>query len=404
MSKKVIKCGKFFDAVEECVKENVTVVVEGNKITEVTTGDVCTEGAEVIDLSEKFVMPGMVDAHMHVMMNGEPTGMMDMYSKSDADYAYDAMLNVQADLMAGFTTIRDEGCIGFVDVSLKNAINSGKIWGPRMKVAGMGIGSTGGHGDAHLRPGSFINGGLSQVVDSPDAARKAARNTIKYGADHIKLMATGGVMSVGDEPGAPDLTFEEMKAALDIANTHGKSSSAHAHGALGIKWAVKAGIASIEHGMMMDEECMDLMVEHGTYLVPTIIAAYRIVEHGDKLPQEAVRKAKACLENHGKNLEMCRAKGVKIAFGTDTGTYYSAHGNQAYEFELMQKYGNFTVTESLVAATKSSAELLRMSNEVGTIEPGKFADIVAFDESPYDDISTMCRCTFVMKDGVVYKG
>ena len=404
MSKKVLKCGQFFDSVNECVKENVWVVVEDNKIAEVSENEVCCEGAEYIDLSEKFVMPGMIDTHMHIMMNGEPSGMMDMYSKMDADYAFDSMKNVQADLMAGFTTIRDEGCINFVDVSVKNAINSGKIWGPRMKVAGMGIGSTGGHGDSHLRPGSYINGGMAQVVDSPDAARQAARYTIKYGADHIKLMATGGVMSVGDEPGAPDLTFEEMKAALDIANTHGKSSSAHAHGALGIKWAVKAGIASIEHGMMMDEECMDLMVEHGTFLVPTIIAAYRIVEYGQYLPAEAVRKATACLENHGKNLEMCRAKGVKIAFGTDTGTYFSAHGKQAYEFELMQKYGNFTVTESLVAATKNAAELLRMSKEVGSIEAGKYADIVAFDESPYDDISVMCRCSFVMKDGVVYKG
>lgn len=404
MSKKVIKCGKFFDSVNECVKENVSVVVEGNKIVEVADGDVCTEGAEVIDLSGKFVMPGLIDAHMHVAMNGEPSAMIDLYTKRDADYMIDAMLNVQADLMAGFTTVRDEGCIGFVDISLRNAINAGKVWGPRMKVAGMGIGSTGGHGDNPLRPGTVISGSLAQVVDSPDRARHAARNTIKYGADHIKLMATGGVMSVGDEPGAPDLTFEEMKAALDVANMHGKSSSAHAHGALGIKWAVKAGIASIEHGMMMDEECMDLMAEHGTFLVPTIIAAYRIVEHGDKLPQEAVRKAKACLENHGRNLEMCRAKGVKIAFGTDTGTYYSAHGKQAYEFELMQKYGNFTVTESLVAATKSAAELLKMSKEVGSIEAGKYADIVAFDESPYDDISVMCRCSFVMKDGVVYKG
>ena len=403
MSKKVLKCGKFFDSMEECVKENVNVVVEGNKIVEVTTNPVDETDAEVIDLSSKFVMPGMIDAHMHVMMNGETTAMIDMVKKRDADYAYDAMLNAQADLMAGFTTIRDEGAVGFVDISLRDAINAGKVAGPRMLVSGMAIGSTGGHADDPYRPDNKISG-MAKVVDSPDQARQAARYTFKYGADQLKIMATGGVMSTGDEPGAPDLTYEEMKAALDIVKLHGKLSSAHAHGALGIKYAIKAGIQSIEHGMMMDEECMDMMVENGVYLVPTIIAAYRIVEHGNALPAETVRKATQCLENHGRNLEMCRAKGVKIAFGTDTGTFCSPHGSQAYEFELMQKYGKFTVTESLVACTKTNAELIRWSDKVGSIEPGKLADIVAFNESPYDDISTMCRCAFVMKDGVVYKG
>lgn len=403
MSKKVLKCGQFFDSVEECVKENVNVVVEGNKVVEVTTNPVDETGAEVYDLSKKFVMPGMIDAHTHVMMNGETSAMVDMISKRDADYAYDAMLNAQADLMAGFTSLRDEGAVGFVDISLRNAINSGKVAGPRMAVSGLPIGSTGGHADNPYRLDNVIKG-MATVVDSPDEARKAARHTFKYGADQLKIMATGGVMSIGDEPGAPDLTFEEMKAALDIVKLHGKLSSAHAHGALGIKFAIKAGIQSIEHGMLMDEECMDMMVENGVYLVPTIIAAYRIVENGDKLPEEAVRKAQFCLENHGKNLELCRKKGVKIGFGTDTGTYCSQHGKQAYEFELMQKYGKFTVTESLVACTKTNAELLHWADKVGSVEPGKFADIVAFDESPYDDISTMCRCTFVMKDGVVYKG
>lgn len=403
MSKVVLKCGKFFDSVNECVKENVNVVVEGNKVVKVTCDPVDETGAKVYDLSDKFVMPGMIDGHVHVMMNGEPSAMMDMVTKKDGDYAYDAMLNAQADLMAGFTSLRDEGAVGFVDVSLRDAINAGKVAGPRMLVSGMPIGSTGGHSDNPYRPGNVI-GGMSTVVNSPDEARFGARHTFKYGADQIKLMATGGVMSLGDEPGAPDLTFEEMKAALDIANTHGKLSSAHAHGALGIKWAVKAGITSIEHGMLMDDECIDLMAEHGTYLVPTIIAAYRIVENGDKLPREAVRKAKQCLENHGVNLEKCRAKGVKIAFGTDTGTYCSPHGKQAYEFELMQKYGNFSVTECLVACTKTNAQMFRWFDKVGSVEEGKLADVVAFDGNPYDDITAMCRCTFVMKDGVVYKG
>lgn len=403
MGKTVLKCGKFFDSVNECVKENVSVVVEGNKIVKVTCDAVDTDGAKVVDLSDKFVMPGMIDSHMHTLMNGEPGCMDDMIKLSEGDMAFNSMVNAQADLMAGFTSIRDEGSYGFVDVALRNAINAGKTFGPRMLVSGMGIGTTGGHADGHYNLNTTSKG-MGTIVDSPDGARYAARFTLKHGADQIKIMATGGVMSIGDEPGAPEFTYEEMKAALDVPNSRGRISSAHAHGAEGIKIAIRAGITSIEHGMLMDDECIDMMVEHGTYLVPTIIAAYKIVENGAALPWEAVEKATRCLENHGKNLEKCRAKGVKIAFGTDTGTYFNPHGKQADEFRLMQKYGNFTVTESLVACTKTNAQMMKWWDKVGSIEEGKLADIVAFDESPYDDITTMCRCSFVMKDGVVYKG
>ena len=405
--KKVIKCGKFFSAVDDKVLENIAIVIDGNKIESVGPISGCNcDGCEVIDLSDKFVMPGLIDAHLHTLMNGEVTCMDDMGKNTIGDMTIDSMKNAQSDLMAGFTTVRDEGSYGFADIAVRDAINAGKITGPRMFVSGIPIGTTGGHCDSHYNP--YITGqhSMGQVIDSPDAGRKAARYTLKYGADQIKVMATGGVMSIGDEPGAPEFTYEEMKAILDVPNSRGKISTAHAHGAEGIKIAIRAGITSIEHGMLMDEECMDMMVEHGTYLVPTIIAAERIVAMGveNGLPAEAVGKAQRCLENHGKNLEKCRAKGVKICFGTDAGTYYNRHGEQTREFGLMTEYGKFPVAECLIAATRTNAELMKWSDKVGTIEAGKLADVVAFDESPFDNIEIMNHCSFVMKDGVVYKG
>ncbi|MBQ3425070.1 MAG: amidohydrolase family protein [Clostridia bacterium] len=401
MAKTVIKCGKFFDSVEECVKENVNVVVEGNKIVEVTTSPVNETDATVYDFSGKFVMPGMIDGHAHIAMNGEPTAMDDMVKKNDGYFTINSIINAQADLMGGFTTLRDEGGYRFTEIDIRDAINAGKIWGPRLFVSGLPIGSTGGHGDSHFRPD--VNGGWALIVDSPDEARKAARFNLKYGADQIKLLATGGVMSTGDLPGSPDLTVEEMKAALDIANTHGHISSAHAHGAIGIKYAIRAGITSIEHGMLMDDECIDMMAEHGTYLVPTIAGAFFIIDNAAILPPQAVEKANICIERHGKNLKKCREKGVKIAFGTDVGTYCNYHGMQGREFAAMLRCGDFSVTEALVSATKTVSQMMRWFDRIGSIEPGKFADIIAFDESPYDDITVMTRCSFVMKDGVVYK-
>ena len=401
--KKVIKCGQLFDSNTGKVLQDQAVVIDGNKIIEVVpAASVDCAGAEIIDLSGKFVMPGLIDAHVHINMNGEPS--VSYAVKSDAATALDSMIYAQRDLLAGFTTLRDEGAQGYSDVAVRNAINAGKFFGPRISCSGEAIGGTGGHADSNFLPAVTGKHAFGQIIDSPDEGRKAARTAFKYGADQIKIMATGGVMSFGDEPGAPELTYEEMKAIIDVAASKGKITSAHAHGAEGIKIAIRAGITSIEHGMLMDDECIDMMAEHGTYLIPTIIAAYRIVKYGAEsgIPAWAVEKAKICLDNDYESLRKCIAKGVKIGFGTDTGTPYNKHGEQGFEFSLMKEVG-FTTEYILQAATRINAEMMKMDHQIGSIEAGKLADIVAFDVSPFEDISVMERCSFVMKDGTVYK-
>jgi len=400
----IIRCGKLFTAADNSVCENATLVVENGLIAEVVTGGLdAPEGARVIDLSEKFVMPGLMDAHVHVTMSGEPD-MSGMQTMKIGDYALTGLVNARKDLYSGFTSLRDEGAFGFADVSIRNAINRGMFSGPRMLVSGVPLGSTGGHVDSHYNP--YIKGetALGVVIDSPDEGRMRARYTFKYGADQVKIMATGGVMSYGDEPGAPELTYEEMKAILDVANSRGRLSSAHAHGAQGIKNAIRAGISSIEHGMMIDDEGIEMLAASGVYLVPTIIAAWQIIESGvaKGVPAYAVEKAKICLEHHGENLRKMIARGVKIAFGTDAGTPFNLHGQQTLEFELMVRYG-FSPLQALVAATRTNAELFRWS-QAGTLEKGKFADVTACDASPLDDITAMRSVSFVMKGGEVIRG
>lgn len=402
--KKTVLCGKLFTAENDDVLKDMAVIIEDNLIAAVVpAAEAQTDGTEVIDLSDRFVMPGLIDGHLHSTSNGD-TKQQAGYYPTTAEETINGMLNLKEDLMAGFTAVRDEGCNDFEDVALKKAINAGKIDGPRMVTSGKCLTATGGHADSrypyYLEPGLHE----SLVCDSPDAMRKAARTVFKYGADQIKIMGTGGVMSMGDEPGAPEFTYEEMKAALDVANSRGRMSSVHAHGAEGIKIAIKAGIHSVEHGMLMDDEAIDMMAEHHTYLIPTIVAAKAIVENGVEsgIHPENVAKAARCVANHYENLKKCLAKGVPICFGTDAGTPGNYHGSQTREFGFMQEAGLPTAC-ILHAATSRNAEMMRMDDCIGTVTAGKFADLVAVDEDPFDNIRTMEHVSFVMKDGKVYK-
>lgn len=403
--KKVIKCGKLFHSKTGTVSENMAVVVEDNKIVKVdTVQNVDTGDAQVIDLSDKFVMPGLIDCHQHCTFYGQGDNLATVYTKNAAWNAFEAYKNANLDLMAGFTTLRDAGAPAYIDVSLKKAINAGKVTGPRMLVAGPSLTSTGGHADMHLgkHVGPEANT-MGIVCNSPDEMRAAARLNLKYGADCIKIMATGGVMSYGDDPNASQFTVEELKGAIDVAKEQGKTTFAHAHGANGIKNAVKAGITSIEHGMLIDEEGMELMAEHHTWMVPTIIAAKNIVVYGKNvLPQWMVEKAALVLENHKTHCMKLRDMGVKFAFGTDAGSAFNRHGEQTVEFQNLLEFG-FPAEECLQHATCNAAELLQMGDQVGSIEAGYFADIVAFDGDPLKDMTVMQHCKFVMKDGTVYK-
>lgn len=401
--KKRIKCGWLFTAENENAQTNMEILVEGDKISGIgETGAFDNEAAETIDLSDKFVMPGLIDAHTHVCMKGQ-LDTMPCYQALSGDIMIDAMENARADFMAGFTTLRDVGSIFQTDISLRNAINQKRVAGPRMIVSGGMLCSSGGHVDGHFSP-HIKEATLGYVVDGADEARRAARLNFKYGADILKVAATGGVMSFGDAPGAVDLTYEEIKAAVEIAEAHGRISSAHAHGAEGIKNAIRAGITSIEHGMLIDEEGIEMLAEHGTYLIPTIIAVENICKGGEDgiLAPWMLEKARQCEEKHRKNLQRMRQLGVRIGFGTDAGVALNYHGKQAAEFGLMVGCG-FRPAETLLAATKVNAALLRMGDQIGSIEAGKYADIIAFGKNPLEDISAMMSCCFVMKDGVVHK-
>ena len=401
--KTAIKCGKLFNSNDGTVQENMLVLIDGKKITDVIPcPEQLPQDHEIIDLSDSFVMPGLIDAHVHL----GSTGHNDPYSASQAllgDAVVQALENARVNLMAGFTTVRDCGSKGFTNVSVRNAIAQGKFPGSRIFASGGGISSTGGHADDHFSPYLKNTLGIGPC-DGPYEARKAARYNLKYGADFIKVMATGGVMSLGTTVGSQQLTQDEMNAICEIARMYGVHTAAHAHGTEGIKAAARAGITSIEHGMMLDDEAIELFLEHGTYHTPTIIAAERIIVCGEKMGLQTwmIDKAKQVYEHHEWGVREGMRLGVKHTFGTDAGTPSNFHGKQAYEFELMTKFG-FTPAQTLIAATKTNAELLSSYDKFGSVEAGKLADIVAFKKDPLEDITVMKECAFVMKEGVVYK-
>ncbi|MBL0356053.1 MAG: amidohydrolase family protein [Chitinophagaceae bacterium] len=404
--KTYIHCGKLIDAAGNNMLANKTIIVEGNKIMEVKDGFV-TPGAtdKLIDLKTKTVMPGLMDMHVHIETQTKGGASSDRFLRQPQDIAFLSVNYAYTSLMAGFTTLRDLGGSG-VNISIRNAINTGTTVGPRIYTAGKSIATTGGHADPTnglKREFSGDPGPIDGVVNGADDCRKAVRQRYKDGADLIKITATGGVLSQAKDGSGAQFTEEELKAIVETANDYSFKVAAHAHGAEGMKRAIRAGVTSIEHGTFMDDECIELFKKYGTWLVPTIIAGKSTADsakiagyYSDIVTPKALAT--------GPKIQAAFARaykaGVKIAFGTDAGVYM--HGKNYLEFQYMTEAG-MPAMEAIKAATISAASLLGVENILGTIEKDKLADIIAVDGDPLKDILVMGKVVFVMKDGKIYK-
>jgi imidazolonepropionase-like amidohydrolase len=404
--KKLIHCGTLIDGVSNAAKTEMTIIVEKNKITAVQNGYTAPQsGDEVLDLKNKTVMPGLIDLHVHIESETSRDAAQKRLGMSMADVAFEAQQHAKTNLMAGFTTVRDLGG-STVNIALRNAINKGIVIGPRIFTSGKTIATTGGHGDPTngwrpdvTFPENFDDG----VVDSPEEARRAVRQRYKDGSDCIKITATGGVLSIAKSGKAPQFMSDELEMIVKTANDYGFHVAAHAHGAEGMKRAIRAGVRTIEHATLMDDDCIQLFKEKGTYYIPTIIAG-RSAADSAKIPGYyhpfVVAKALEIGPQIQKTFAKAYKAGVKIAFGTDAGVY--KHGKNALEFQYMLE-GGMPVMESLKSATIVAAEVLDMKAEIGSLEAGKIADIIATEANPLTDVKTLMNVVFVMKDGVVYK-
>lgn len=401
-----IKNVKLFDGTGKLPYGPVNVVIEDDKIASVGPANelLIPETADVLDGTGKFLMPGLIDSHVHITGSGDPDRLKRM-KELVPHAAIRASLNAKATLEAGFTAIRDAGAAFLVDVALKQAVNEGLVPGPRMQVACRGLSITGGHGDTRNGWPPEIEFKGRYVVDSPDEARRAAREQLRDGADHIKLHATGGVMSEGDVPTARGLTLEEMKAAIEEAHNVGKKAMAHAQGSTGIKNAILAGISSIEHGFYLTDEIIELMLKKDVFLVPTLSAVHHIVERGVEagIPEYGVRKAKEAQEAHLQSFAKAYRAGVKIAMGTDAATPFNYHGKNALELELMVKAGMKPI-DALLSATKMGAELMGWGDKLGKVKPGFWADLILVDGDPLADIKILqdtSKISVVIKAGKI---
>ncbi|TCK67497.1 imidazolonepropionase-like amidohydrolase [Winogradskyella wandonensis] len=401
-----LHCGKLIDTNSGKILNEKTVIVEGNTIVDVVDGYAKPKSGTVVDLKSKTVMPGLIDMHVHIESETNPKKYLEAYTLNDADVAYNSLHYANVTLMNGFTTVRDLGGSG-VNVSLRNAINQGKVVGPRIFTAEKALATTGGHADPTngAKRSLLGNPGPKEgVVNGVEDAKKAIRQRYKNGADLIKITATGGVLSVAKNGQNPQFTIEEIKAICETAKDYGFHVAAHAHGDEGMQRAIKGGVKTIEHGTLMSAETMELMKQYDVYLVPTISAG-KFVSEKAKIkgyyPEIIVPKA---LDIGPKIQDMfARAykAGVGIAFGTDAAVFY--HGDNGKEFGYMVEAG-MPAIEAIQSATVTNAMILKMENQLGQIKKGFIADIIAVEDDPTKNISTMENVVFVMKDGVVYKG
>jgi imidazolonepropionase-like amidohydrolase len=397
----VIHAGHMLDVKTGKLLSDQTLVIEDGKIVSIgdSAGAKAPTNALRLELPNATVLPGLIDAHTHLTM--DPKFGYEELGVSIPRQALIGAKNARVTLEAGFTTVRNVGADGFTDVALRDAINAGDVPGPRMLVSGPLLGITGGHCDNNLLPYEYHAEGYG-VADGIAAVQHKVRENIKYGADLIKICATGGVLSKGDDPQASQYTLEEMKAIVADAHRLGRKVAAHAHGAQGILWASEAGVDSIEHGSYIDDAGIAEMKKNGTYLVPTLYLGDWFLENAEKnhVPDFYLAKAKAVMPVARKNIAHAFASGVKVAFGTDAAVY--PHGLNAHEFAVMVKLG-LTPLQAIQAATVNAADLLGWPGKVGSLEPGAWADIVAVDGDPLKDVTTLERVKFVMKGGEVVK-
>jgi imidazolonepropionase-like amidohydrolase len=404
----VLRAARMFDGKGDAVVAPGQLVVDGNKLVAVGNKSPAPAGAEVIDLGDVTLLPGLMDAHTH--LTGEATNdwnrdELDGFKKEIAQRAIEATVYANRTLLAGFTMVRDLGSDHFIDVGLRNAIDAGKIPGPRMLVAGNAIGARGGHCDdgAGYRQGLLKESDFTMgVADGADQIRSAVRYTIMHGASVVKTCASGGVLSLTDNVDSPQLTQAELDALVDEAHALGRKAAAHAHGAEAAKRALRAGIDSIEHGSLIDDEGIRLMKEHGTYLVADIYNDDYILAEYTRLgyPQKIIDKERQVGRLQRENFKKAVQAGVKIAYGTDAGVY--PHGWNAKQFAHMVRWGT-TPMQAIQAATVNAADLLGWADKVGALEPGKYADVIAVPGDPLQDVTVLEHVAFVMKGGQVVK-
>lgn len=402
-----LHCGKLVDTKNGKVLSKKTIVVTGNTITDIKDGFAkpSSSSTRVIDLSSKTVLPGFIDFHVHIESESNPNRYLQAFTLNEADVAFNSTVFAKKTLMAGFTTVRDLGGSG-VNVALRNAINAGKVVGPRIYTAEKAIGTTGGHADpTNGRNRKLVGdpGPKEGVVNSVDDAKKAVRQRYKNGADVIKITATGGVLSQAKSGQNPQFTIEEIKAITQTAKDYGFHVAAHAHGDEGMQRAVIGGVKTIEHGTLMSEETMEIMKKHNAYLVPTITAGKEVTENAKKpgyFPPVIAKKASEIGPKIQDTFAKAYKKGVGIAFGTDAGVFN--HGENAREFVYMVEAG-MPEMAAIQSATITNAKILGVENQLGQLSKGFLADIIAVEDNPIKNIETLKKVVFVMKNGKVYK-